>query len=428
LRSAEPWQRTLAGVAACTAPGLLVRFSAGAASYPLQLIAYGAAVIAAAFMLAWACEAAQVDVANGIVVAAVAFVAILPEYIVEVHFALTGAAEYVTANLTGASRLLLGFAVAMPAVVPLLPERWRPRQLGRMDLPEPHRVELAVLAVGAVWSLRAVLTGRLTFLDAAVLIGMYVLYLRRAATAGGESAEPLGVAAALAGLPSSDRRRWAAGLMLYAAFVILLTAVPFGNAVLGAGGMIGMSPYLLLQLIVPVATETPELVVSFVLLTHGRGGQSIAVLLAGAVSQYTLALGTLPLAYAAGPAVGPLPLAGRERIELLLTVGVALYAVASLLSLRLSRGDSTIMLALFAGQLLLPSVVTRTLFAVAFWAVAIDVLTAERRRLPGLAGALRPPRPAPRAAAPPARRDRSRHGRSRTRSPAGPAEGRSRRT
>jgi cation:H+ antiporter len=236
------------------------------------------------------------------------------------------------------------------------------------------------------------------------------------------------VAAALAGLPSSERRRWVAGLMLYAAFVILLTAVPFGNAVLGAGGMIGMSPYLLLQLIVPVATETPELVVSFVLLTHGRGGQSIAVLLAGAVSQYTLALGTLPLAYGIGPAVGPLPLAGRERVELLLTVGVALYAVASLLSLRLSHRDSTIMLALFAGQLLLPSVVTRTLFAVAFWAVAIDVLTAERRRLPGLAGALRPPRPAPRAAAPPARRDRSRHGRSRTRSPAGPAEGRSRRT
>ena len=31
------------------------------------------------------------------------------------------------------------------------------------------------------------------------------------------------------------------------------------------------------------------------LLSHGRGGQSLAVLLAGAVSQYTLALGTVPL-------------------------------------------------------------------------------------------------------------------------------------
>ena len=106
--------------------------------------------------------------------------------------------------------------------------------------------------------------------------------------------------------------------MLFAASVILLTAVPFGDAVLGTGALVGISPYLLLQWIVPVATETPELVVAFVLLTHGRGGQSVAVLLAGAVSQYTLALGTLPLAYLAGAGTGPLPLAGRERIELLL--------------------------------------------------------------------------------------------------------------
>ena len=111
MRSHEPWQRSLAGTAAWTVPALLVRLNGGAISYPLQLLVYGAAVVAAAFLLAWACEAAQVDVGNGLVVAAVAFVAILPEYLVEVHFALRGHAEYVTANLTGASRLLLGLAI-----------------------------------------------------------------------------------------------------------------------------------------------------------------------------------------------------------------------------------------------------------------------------------------------------------------------------
>ncbi len=117
-------------------------------------------------------------------------------------------------------------------------------------------------------------------------------------------------------------------MMAFAGVVILLTAVPFGHAVLGIGVAVGISPFLMLQWIVPVATEAPELVIAFVLLTHGRGGQSIAILLAGAVSQYTFALGTLPIAYAAGVASGPLPLAGRERLELFLTVGVALYAVA----------------------------------------------------------------------------------------------------
>lgn len=405
-----------------------MRLTGGATPYPMQLIVYGVAVVAAAFMLAWACEAAQVDVAHGVVVAAVAFVAVLPELVVEVHFAFTGQAEYVAANLTGASRLLLGVAIALPAAVALLPGR---RHIGPLELPAPHRIELAILALGAGWSMHGVLAGRLTLLDSLVLISLYVLYLRRVAVAGGESPPPMGVAARLAELPRIERRRWVGGLMLYAALVILFTAVPFGDAVLGSGALVGISPFLLLQWIVPLATETPELVVAFVLLTHGRGGQSIAVLLAGAVSQYTLALGVLPLAYKAGAASGALPLAGRERIELLLTVGVALYAIAALVNLRLSRGDSSIMLGLFAGQFLLPSTFTRLLFALVFWTVALDVLVAERRHLPSLAAALLPSRGPPsraeRAAAPSSGHGRSPRGRSRTRSRAEAGGGPSRR-
>jgi cation:H+ antiporter len=301
LSSDADFRQRLGVAAACTVPGLLVRLSGGAISYPVQLVAYGAAVIAASFMLAWACEAAQVDVAHGLVVAIVAFVAILPEYIVELHFAFTGQAQYVAANLTGASRLLLGCAIALPAAVALMPKH----KLGRVELPEPHRIELAVLLAGSLWSMRSVLSGRLTLLDAVVLIGLYGVYLRRTITAGGESPEPEGVAATLAALPRDERRRWVVRLMGYAGFVILATAVPFGDAVLGAGAIVGISPFLMLQWIVPIATETPELVVAFVLLKHGRGGQSIAVLLAGAVSQYTLALGTLPVAFHLGAGTGP---------------------------------------------------------------------------------------------------------------------------
>ena len=409
------WQRRLAATAAVTAPGLLVRLSGGVAPYPLQLVAYGAAVVAAAFLLAWACEAAQVDIGRGIVVAAVAFVAILPEYIVEVHFAFTGQAAYVTANLTGASRLLLGVCVALPAAVALLPRRWRPENVGPVALAEPQRVELAILALASLWALRGVVTGRFTLLDTAVLVGLYALYLTRAAAFSDAGPEPVGVAAQISALPKPERRRWAGGLMLFAAGVILLTAVPFGDAVLGSGAMVGISPYLLLQWIVPVATETPELVVAFVLLTHGRGGQSAAVLLAGAVSQYTLALGTLPLAYLVGAGVGPLPLAGQERVELLLSIGVALYAIAALVTLHLSRGDAAIMLGLFAAQLLLPALVTRLALALAFLAIAIDVMLSERRHLGSLVTALVPPSgPAPPAGPPSGHRARSLRRRART--------------
>jgi cation:H+ antiporter len=390
----SPLQQRIAVAAAFTVPGILVRLTGGAAPPPLQLVAYGAAVVAAAFMLAWATEAAQVDIGHGVVIAVVAFVAILPEYIVEVHYAFTGQAEYVTANLTGASRLLLGCAVALPAVIGLLRGRWSVAPIGRLSLASPHRLELAILTLASLWTLRGVTRGELTPLDAAVLISLYVLYLRRVAVMGGEGPPPIGVAAQIEALPKAERKRWVGGLLAYAASVILLTAVPFGDAVLGTGALIGIKPYLLLQWIVPLATEAPELVVAFVLLTHGRGGQSLAVLLAGAVSQYTLALGTVPLAYQMGAGVGPLPLPGRERIELFLSVGVALYAVASLIMLRLSRGDSAMMLALFTAQFLLPSVFTRLAFAVIFWCVAVDILWAERRHLPLLFATLRRSAPA----------------------------------
>jgi cation:H+ antiporter len=382
-------QQRIAFAAAFTVPGVLVRLTGGAAPYPLQVVAYGAAVVAAAFMLAWATEAAQVDIGHGVVIAVVAFVAVLPEYVVEVHYAFTGQAEYVTANLTGASRLLLGCAVALPAVVGLLRGRWAVAPIGRLSLASPHRLELAILALASLWTLRGITRGELTALDAVVLISLYVLYLRRVAAIGGDGPPPIGVAAQIEALPKRDRKRWVAGLMLYAASVILLTAVPFGDAVLGTGALVGIKPYLMLQWIVPIATEAPELVVAFVLLTHGRGGQSLAVLLAGAVSQYTLALGTVPLAYQAGVGVGPLPLPGRERIELFLSIGVALYAVASLIMLRLSRGDSAVMLALFTGQFLLPSVFTRFAFAIVFWVVAMDILWAERGHVPLLLSTLR---------------------------------------
>jgi cation:H+ antiporter len=376
-----------------------VQLSGGVVPAALQLVAYGVAVVAAAFMLAWACEAAQADVAQGLVVAAVAFVAILPEFVVEVHFAFQGRADYTTANLTGASRLLLGFCIAMPAVVALLPRRWRPRSIGRLELAPPHRVELAILAVAALWTLLAASRGRLSALDGVVLLGLYLWYLRRTAAASeGESPALVGVSADLAALPARQRRRWVGGLMLYAALVILMTAVPFGDAVLSTGALVGISPYLLLQWLVPVATEMPELVVAFVLLTHRRSGQSIALLLAGAVSQYTLALGTLPIAFLLGKGTGPLPLAPRERIELFLTVGVALYAVAALVSLRVSRGDASIMLALFAAQFLVPSVFTRLALAVVFLVLAVDILVSERRHLGSLAraftGTRRSPAPA----------------------------------
>ena len=106
-----------------------------------------------------------------------------------------------------------------------------------------------------------------------------------------------------------------------------------------------------------------------------------------------MALGTLPFAYLLGAGAGPLPLQSREQVELFLTVGVALYAVAALVTLRLSKGDASIMLMLFALQFLMPNVFSRGVLAIVFTALAIDIFLAEKRGLPALVSALRAAEP-----------------------------------
>jgi cation:H+ antiporter len=376
-------------MAACTAPGVLVRLSGAHVPPPLGMVIFGGAVMAAAFMLASAAEAAELDAPPGIAVAGVALVAVLPEYVIEIYFAFSAHVEFVTASLTGSTRLLLSFAVGMPAIASLILVRRGGNRLGVVEIAAPRRVDLAIIGAASLYAPLIVLRGHLAWPDAMILIALYALYLRRVATGSPEPPHLVGVAAELGKLPQRQRRRWVGGIMLFSAGAVLVTAEPFANSVLLTGTTVGISPYLLVQWLVPLATEMPELVVAFVLILHQRAGQAVAVLLSSAVSQWTLALGTLPLAYSAGAGQGPLPLLGREQVELLLTMGQGLLAVAVLVTLRLERRDAVLMLVLFVVQLALPSILIRAALTLAYLTLAVDVLASERWAIPTLAQALR---------------------------------------
>ena len=379
----------LALMAACTVPGLLIRLSGAHVPPPLGIVAFGGAVMAAAFMLAAAAEAAEIDVSPGMAVAGVAFVAVLPEYVIEVYFAFSGHVEFVTASLTGSTRLLLGFAVGMPALASFVLARRGGQRVETVEIDSRRRIDLAVIASASLYAPVVVLRGHLAWQDSIVLIGLYVVYMRRVATGDPEPPHLVGVAAELGNLPKQDRRRWVGGIMAFSAVSVLVTAEPFANSVLMSGAAMGISPYLLVQWLVPLATEMPELVIAFVLVTHQRAGQAVAVLLSSAVSQWTFALGTLPLAYKAGVGVGPLPLLGREQVELLLTMAQGFLAVSMLVTLRLRRADATLMLALYAAQLAIPSVALRALITLGYLVLAVDVFSSERWAIPTLARALR---------------------------------------
>ena len=81
-------------------------------------------VVAASFVLAWAAEAAQVDISSGLAVALLAVIAVLPEYAVDLYFAYRAGerpeyVQYAAANMTGSNRLLLGLGWSVVVLISL---------------------------------------------------------------------------------------------------------------------------------------------------------------------------------------------------------------------------------------------------------------------------------------------------------------------
>jgi cation:H+ antiporter len=389
-----PWQRRIIEAATCALAGVAAAVAGGRLPAAIATAALGAGILGASLLLAWAADAAEVDLSGRLVIMVVVLVGVLPELTVELQLAYTRQAQLVTANLTGATRLLLTAATALSALGAVL-ARSRGRTV-TSPAPSPgRRLDLAVLALAALWALTVVARGSLTLPGAVILGALYVLYVLRGRGAEDEQPATAGVAAHIAALDPGARKRLCRILLAGAALAVLIVARAFPEELLSAGRSAGVDPYLLIQSIIPLFTETPELVVAAALVLHNRPAQGVSLLLASSVTQSTLVLASASVAYLAGGGGTVLPLAGRGRVELLLTAATTLTVVAALASLRPERIDGWIMTAAFGLETLFPGWPVRLAVAIGLLAFAADLLLSRRRHLLSIAAALpqslRPP-------------------------------------
>ncbi len=371
------WRRQLFIAAGCAALGIGVHVAGQRVPVQIAVVGLGIGVIAAAFMLAWGADAGDAVFSGGLVLAAVALVAVLPEFLIEVRFAFIQEAELVTANLTGATRLLLTGALALPLLVGYLGRR-RGEAAPAVRLEANRRLELGLLLLAAIFAGQILIRGSLTVFDGIVLLGLYVIYARRVQGTSDEEPAVVGVAAGLVSLPAQYRRPAIAGLTLAAAAVVLTIANPFADALLQTGALLGFDPYLLIQSVVPVATEAPEFVVVAVLVANRRPAQGLALFLASSLTQWSLGIGALPFAYAAGGGGLSMPLAGREQLELGLTIATTLFVVAALATMRPDRVDALLLVGAFALQLLVPTPFVRLAATFVLLVFALDLFVARR--------------------------------------------------
>jgi cation:H+ antiporter len=371
------WRYPLFVAAGSALLGVAVHLARPFLPVQAEMVGLGIGLIAASFMLAWAADAGESVFSGGFVLAAVALVTVLPEFIIEVRFAYIQSAELVTANLTGATRLLLTGAVALPLVVAYL-ARSRGQTAPPLQLAANRRLELGILLVTSLFAIHIAVRGSLTIFDGVILIALYILYARRVKGTPDEEPAVVGVAAGLLSLPPAHRRLWITALIVLAAAVVITIANPFADALLQTGTALGLDPYLLIQSVVPVATEAPEFVVVAVLVLNHRPAQGLALFLAASVSQWTLGMGALPLAYAAGGGGVSMPLAGREQLEVSFTIAVTLFVVAALATLRPERVDAYLIVSVFVVQLIYPSPFIRFAATFVLLVFAIDLLIARR--------------------------------------------------
>src|SRR4051812_1300613 len=391
IRTVSPRERRqVAGAGLAALVGLFAKLAGHALPPPVAAVGLGVGLVGAALLLAWAADAAEVDFSGGLVLTIVALVAVLPEFAVETHFAFTQQTTFLTANLTGATRLLVTGAAGLPLLGAWLLRR-RGEKSSKLVLPLERRLDLGVLLLASCCAVGIAATGRLGVITGLILISLYVVYVKRLRGTLGEPPAIVGVGAALAALPEDRRKRVITALLLFSAIVVLAVASAFADALLATGTSLGIDPYLLVQSIVPAATETPEFVVVAVLALSHRPAQGLAIFLAAAVSQMTLALGTLPFAYLAGGGGSSIPLAGREQMEMMLTAATILMAVAALSSLSPERIDAWIVLTLFGIQFAFPSTTVRIGVTVVLAMFALDILASRRRDIGPMLAAVRAP-------------------------------------
>jgi cation:H+ antiporter len=366
-------QLALIGFAfAITLPGVMLHLGVGHPAPLVASILYGVAIVGAAFMISWAAEIIQLDVGGGLALALLALIAVLPEYAVDFvltadagrEFAETGAATrygpLALANMTGANQLLIGFG--WPLVILL--GTWRVRRtrstpemaematVDTIHLSREQSVDIAYLAIASIYGMSLFLKETLSPFDAIVLVGIYVVYMFRLSGATPGAPHLVGPSAYIGAMPKVRRRVINYALFAASAAVIVLVAHPFAESLQDLGRDLGVSEFLLLKWLAPLASEAPELLIATLFAWRLAARTGIGALISSKVNQWTLLVGTLPIVFMVfARQFHGLPLDQVQRDELWVTATQSIFAVAIIAGRSISRKEAWVMLSLFAVQL-----------------------------------------------------------------------------
>ncbi|MFB6127944.1 MAG: sodium:calcium antiporter [Halolamina sp.] len=347
------------------------------------VVVSGLAVVGASFVLAWGAETAEKDVPRAFALAVLAVLAVAPEYAVDALYAWQAgmdpgsseAANLAVANMTGANRILIGIGWSVIALFSIY-KAYQGHSVATTDRDGPLAdavqldpsisTEIAFLLVATAFAFLVPVGIDVGFgvaapnlgidlVDTLVLVGLYVAYIVIVLKAEDDhEEEQVGVPAYLQAYPKVKRVPVVLGLFAFSGLLIFTAVEPFAHGLEVLGKDIGIPSFFMIQWIAPLASESPELIVTAYLVNKARSTAAFNALISSKLNQWTLLIGTLVVVYSVALGqYGALPFDRKQAAEIWLTAAQSLFALAVLVDFNISIRESLALLVLFVSQVVI---------------------------------------------------------------------------
>jgi len=333
-------------------------------------------VLGSAMLIAWAAEAAQFLISQGLALALLAWLQTLPEFAVEAVIAWQAgttaadpsvalsvkshATSLMTANLTGSLRLLVGLGWPMIyGTAAYFHRRQTKQRLKEITLEREHAVEIVFLLISIAYFFVIWLKGTLSWVDTIVLSIIYFVYLYFLKKIPPQDEEKI---------EDMDRiprfilaqRRMVRNTIIYGMFaagglILYFAAHPFLESLKAIAVGLGISTFVFVQWVAPFLSEFPEKVSAF---NWARRVSSAPMALMNMVSsninQWTMLAAMLPIAYALALGhAGTIDFDSHQELEVLMTIGQSLLGALLLANMRFTWGEAALLFGLWGVQFVL---------------------------------------------------------------------------
>lgn len=350
---------TLAGIGIATTKGGPFHDSEWAVP-----VASFVAVIAASLLLSWSAEAAEFLVSQGLIVAIIALLQVLPEFMIEAVFAWRRDLDNMLANLTGSNRLLMGFGWPMIYVTAAVANWWKTRRfLGPIELRPEDSIQTWALILSSGYFTVIILKRSFQLFDGVILLAMFVGYLVLLSFLPAEEEgkeDLLAPSRVLVDLPKKVCISVIGCVLLLAGSTMVFIANPFVDSMKVIAARFEIREFYFVQWVAPFLTEFPEKVTAFYWAKRvTRAPVALLNMVSSKVNQWTLLASMIPFVYElsawhAGQPVKAVLIEERLAPELWLSLAMTMYGAACLLKRRFTGMNCAILFTLWFIQFVNP--------------------------------------------------------------------------